>query len=75
MQVTWFLVLVMIGLTCFTGLRYTSPDCVIHKIIILGMTLYILLFEDRSKYLYMFVPAFVALAGISLADYLKNRQQ
>ena len=75
MQVTWFLVLVMIGLTCFTGLRYTSPDCVIHKIIILGMTLYILLFEDRSKYLYMFVPAFVALAGISMADYLKNRQQ
>lgn len=73
MQVAWFMVLVMIGLTCFTGLGYANPDCVIHKIIILGMTLYILLFEDRSKYLYMFLPAFVILAGISLADYLKKR--
>ncbi len=75
MQVIWYLVLIMIGLTIFNKRKDIHPDCTVMKIVILGMTLYILLFEDRSKYLYMFLPAFLALAGLSVWDYLKKRQK
>ena len=34
------------------------------EITILGIVLYMLLFEGRSKYLFMFLPVYFTLAGI-----------
>lgn len=40
----------------------------LYQIMILGITLYLMLFEVRAKYLYMFLPIYVCAAGISFAE-------
>ncbi len=40
------------------------------KITIIGITLYLLLFEGRSKYLFMFLPIYVSFAGVILSELL-----
>lgn len=39
----------------------------LYEILILGITFYLMLFEGRSKYLYMFLPVFLCAAGVSFA--------
>lgn len=39
---------------------------VLFEILILGVTLYLMCFEGRSKYIYMFLPVYLCTAGIAL---------
>lgn len=41
----------------------------LYEILIVGITFYLLLFEGRSKYLYMFLPVYLCAAGMSFAAY------
>ena len=42
------------------------------KVLILGVTAYVMLFENRSKYLYMFLPAYLAYGGLMLHQILQD---
>ena len=42
-------------------------------IILIGVTLYVLLFEVRSKYLYMYLPIYILLAVNAVAGYINKR--
>ncbi len=46
----------------------------LYYLMIVGVTLYLMCFEGRSKYLFMFLPVYLAAAGISL-DNIKKRMR
>ena len=70
MQILWDFVLLSFMLGAFFRKGKDNTSDAVFKIIILGVTLYLMLFEARSKYLFMFVPVFVVYAGIILNDLL-----
>ena len=69
MQLIWSLVLVMIGLSVVQIGGSENANSRLLKIILIGVTLYVLLFEVRSKYLYMYVPLYILLAVNSAASF------
>lgn len=66
MQLLWSLVLVMIGIGMIPGIGGRDDPTRLLSIILIGVTLYVLLFEVRSKYLFMFVPLYI-LMGVHAA--------
>ena len=66
LQVAWDFVLILLMLSVL--LLYKNGSYKLFEILILGITVYLMLFEDRSKYLYMFLPIYVSAAGISFAE-------
>lgn len=62
LQVIWDVVLILL---MFGGiLLWRDHSSKMFEICILGITLYLLLFEGRAKYLYMFLPIYTCMAGI-----------
>lgn len=71
-QTIWDLILLclIVGIVVFKKRDLSK----IFELCILGITLYLMLFEGRSKYLYMFLPVYLTTAGVSL-QYLLERFQ
>ena len=67
-QTVWDMVLLslMAGIVVFRKRDFPK----VLELCILGVTLYLMLFEGRSKYLYMFLPVYLMTAGASLQYFL-----
>ena len=66
LQVAWDAVL--LSLMAGAVLLRKRETYKLYQIMILGITLYLMIFENRSKYLYMFLPVYLCAAGISFAE-------
>lgn len=64
-QVVWFFVLLCIA-GCILPERKTNNVEGIIALTLIGVSLFLLLFECRARYLYIFSPLYVVLAGIGL---------
>lgn len=74
LQIVWDVVLILLALdSVFVFLLKKQREInMLFKIIILGITLYLMLFEGRSKYLYMFLPIYICFAGVILSEVLQQ---
>lgn len=83
-QIAWLTVLLgTVGLLFYKGANRNVVSWL--SLTLLGVTLYLLLFECRSRYLLVFLPLFICLFGVGtkgwirvqcrLADRLKKRDQ
>ena len=64
-QTLWFLV--MCCILCEALLRAgREKPWIFLKLVILGVSLYLMLFEGSAKYIYMFLPFYLLLAGAGL---------
>lgn len=73
MQVFWDFVLLLISadiIVYIFGKKSREGVYSIFKLTFVGITLYLMLFEDRSKYLFVFLPVYVAYAGLMLNELL-----
>ena len=76
MQVLWDLVLLLISFDIVICILKKQKEVFsVFKITILGITLYLMLFEDRSKYLFMFLNIYIAYAGLMLNELLMEIRQ
>lgn len=66
LQVVWDAVL--LGLMASVVLLHKKDSYKLYQIMILGITLYVMLFEGRSKYLYMFLPVYLCAGGVAFAE-------
>lgn len=74
LQVIWFSVLLMMLLGYIFGEKNLIP--LFYPIAVMGITLYTLLFEGRSKYLYMLLPVFIIFAFLCLhAIIVKSKEK
>lgn len=73
MQVLWDLILILITLDIIWGLFVKKDNEMnsVFKVIILGITMYLMIFEGRSKYLFMFSPIYIVYAGLMLSELMK----
>lgn len=62
---------VLLGLLAKRGHRTYA----LLRIAILGVTLYVMLFENRSKYLFMFLPLYACFAGLMLHETLRSARE
>ncbi len=65
LQVVWDSVLILLFIGAILSLREKGVENCL-KLMILGITLYLMIFENRSKYLYMFLPVYLCLTGMGL---------
>ncbi len=63
-QIIWdvLLILLIAGTMAFNS----NDEIKFLEILIIGITIYLLLFECRAKYLFMFVPVYIVIAGYAL---------
>lgn len=68
-QVVWDAFIILFALSVFSAALFPDMEKKYSFlwITLLGITAYVLIFEDRAKYLYMFGPAFIVLSGIGFA--------
>lgn len=66
LQVAWDAVL--LGLMASVILLRKKESFKLYEILIMGITLYLMLFENRSKYLYMFLPVYLCAGGVAFAE-------
>lgn len=71
LQVIWFGILLLMLFGGVFGDKKGMP--LFYPISIMGITLYTLLFEGRSKYLYMLLPVFIVYAAICMNALLKKK--
>ena len=62
-QLIWILVLI---LSFFAGTKELKNDNIILYLSVIGITLFLTIFECRARYLYCYSPIFVSLAMIGL---------
>lgn len=68
-QILWDLILIIIGISVLVNQEIrTIKKYELFEIIIMGITAYVLIFEDRSKYLFMFLPIYVMFSGVILDE-------
>lgn len=70
LQLLWFFILGCISYGTMKDIKkrdkqYNTIKC-LFEIILLGVTAYIMIFENRSKYLFMFLPIYIILAMLHL---------
>ena len=72
-QTLWLLVLSCI---MFAGIKTknNSKTMLYLKLVILGVSAYTMIFESRPKYLFMFIPVYLILAGLGLNE-LNNKRK
>lgn len=66
LQIAWNLILVSMLIFSLMNIKGEDERNSIIALVVLGATAYIMIFEGRSKYLYMFLPAFCAEFGIAI---------
>ena len=64
-QSVWMLVLCLIMVAAF-NYKEENKILLYWKLVILGVSAYVLIFESRAKYLFMFVPFYLILASMGL---------
>ena len=70
-QGTWFAVLALVAVPLFLrtpGLL--RPELSAMRIALLGLLLFLLVFEARARFLYLYAPYFIVLASLSLSAVL-----
>ena len=76
-QILWYMVLVLVPFSVFTK-RPLDKKRQVAVLSVLGLMLYLQIFEAHARYLYTFVPIFVFLAteGIdNLREYLNQKSE
>ena len=73
-QVLWDFSLICLAFPIILNLLRLKRKniCLFFEMSIIGVILYMFLFEGRSKYLYMFLPLYFSFAGIMLDQILKE---
>lgn len=68
MQITWntMLILMLMGSVFMCGMNPHTKMISVLQLTILGVITYTLLFENRAKYLFMFLPIYGILSSLSL---------
>jgi 4-amino-4-deoxy-L-arabinose transferase-like glycosyltransferase len=70
LQVFWLAVLILIGMQFFIGIMNrtarTNLLITIARLMIAGIVIFLLLFEGRSRYLFLYVPIFIIVALYTL---------
>lgn len=64
-QTLWLLVLALVLCGALLSVRQ-DRHILFLQMVILGVSAYVLLFEGRAKYLFMFVPVYLLLAAVGL---------
>lgn len=72
-QTLWILVLSLIMIAALQR-KQNSKEMLFLKLVIMGVSAYVLIFESRAKYLFMFVPVYLILAGLGLKELNLKRQ-
>ena len=62
----WYAVLVLAALGAYAALRRRSIRAAVPAIAALGMLLFLLLWEARSRYMFSFVPVLLLLASVGI---------
>ncbi len=72
-QTAWDFILILLAIPLFLFLfgRKRNTIFLLFEIMLLGIILYLMIFEGRSKYLYMYLPAIFAFAGAVLHRFLQ----
>lgn len=72
-QSFWFVVLFLVAAPVVLrgGRLFTSPAAIM-RISLLGLFLFLLLFETRSRYVYLYVPFFILLATLTLESVMSR---
>ena len=69
-QTAWFALLALLCLPLFAAKRALfSRPATIMRVALLGLFVFLLLFEARSRYLYLYVPFFIVLASLSASAF------
>ena len=71
-QITWICVLVLALSAAFIAHRKYYEDLNILTLSIVGLTLFQVLFEVRSRYLFIYVPIFCVLATLGINNILES---
>lgn len=69
LQMLWDFILLCLGVGAYKNKDWYMCCC---ALMIMGITAYLMLFEGRSKYVYMFLPIFLVTGGISFASTVKE---
>lgn len=70
-QIVWFMVLIGLALFCFLSKRASRFECVVMLSILL-LSGFLLLFECRARYLFLYAPYFVLLGVIGWKEFRKR---
>ena len=72
-QVLWDMVLILLAVPLVMTLFKKKRNLLylVFEMCILGITLYLFIFEGRSKYLFMYLPVYLAFAALLMGDSLK----
>lgn len=72
MQILWDMILLLFILNSFLlNKRGNTEENTFGEIGILGITLYLMMFEGRAKYIYMLLPMYVYHAGIISKQFME----
>lgn len=76
LQIIWDGILLLIIICSFNGIK-NRLECkyLFYKIALLGITVYLLLCEGRSKYLYMYLPIYVDFAVCFYRNMLLEKKE
>ena len=67
-QSFWIVTLVLVAAPLLLRSRYLEhPGAAVMRLSLLALMLFLLFFEGRSRYLYMYVPFFILLASLTVA--------
>jgi len=68
-QATWLVVLGLVEAGIFLRGRIVhSTAASVMRFALIGLLLYVMFFENRSRYLYLYVPFFIVLASCSMSE-------
>ncbi|MCQ1947002.1 hypothetical protein [Arthrobacter sp. zg-Y1116] len=74
-QGTWFAVLALVAVPLFLRTpRLLRPELSAMRIALLGLLLFLLLFEARARFLYLYAPYFIVLASLSFTAVMERLQ-
>ncbi|MCC3274743.1 hypothetical protein LJ753_02505 [Arthrobacter sp. zg-Y20] len=75
-QGTWFAVLALAAVPLLLRTRHLlRPEFSAMRICLLGLLVFLLFFEGRARFLYLYVPYFIILASVSCAAVLERLRQ
>ncbi|OAE02329.1 hypothetical protein [Arthrobacter sp. OY3WO11] len=73
-QGTWFVVLALVAVPLALRVpRLLRPEVTAMRIALLGLILFLLFFEARARFLYLYAPYFIVLASLSMQSIFEWR--
>lgn len=75
-QGTWFAVLALVAVPLVLRTsRLLHPELTAMRIALLGLLVFLLLFEARARFLYLYAPYFIVLASLSFQAVMQSLQE